>query len=220
MKLSIVILAFNKFKFTKSCLNDLSYLPNDHEIIIIDNNSTDETKEQLESSEEITYIRNNENLGFAKGCNQGYRISKADTVLFLNNDIRVNDNKSNWTDNILQYTDKYLVSPTMGLLDKDLSFVKEENKTLTGNSYLSGWCLASSKNNFNKLDLGEGQIFNEKFNFYFEDTDLSFRARKLGIPMKVVEIPVSHFGKVSSKQLNVSALYSKAREVFIKQWKK
>ena len=48
--LSIVIPVFNKFNFTKACLSDLSKLSSDHEIIIVDNGSTDETQAQLEGS--------------------------------------------------------------------------------------------------------------------------------------------------------------------------
>ena len=56
--LSICIPVFNKFNFTKSCLKDLEKLPNDHEIIVVDNGSTDETQSNFSNSKEIIYIRN------------------------------------------------------------------------------------------------------------------------------------------------------------------
>ena len=220
--LSIVIPVFNKFPFTKSCLNDLSKLPNDHEIIVVDNASADETKDQLTNSKEIVYIRNNINEGFAKACNRGFYNSSASNVLFLNNDIRVKSNHDNWTRAIIEKCDIGLVGPTMGQLDKDLNFVQEANKVLSGNSYMSGWCLASSKEIFNKLIIPNtnNQLFSEEFFCYFEDTDLSFRARKIGIPFVVQEVPVVHFGKISSKQLNTAILYQNARKIFIKKWGK
>ena len=229
--LSIVIPVFNKFPFTKSCLNDLSKLPNDHEIIVVDNASADETKDQLTNSKEIVYIRNNINEGFAKACNRGFYNSSASNVLFLNNDIRVKSNHDNWTRAIIEKCDIGLVGPTMGQLDKDLNFVQEANKVLSGNSYMSGWCLASSKEIWEKLTLPRfgplkfiatpPQIFSEEFGLaYFEDTDLSFRARKIGIPFVVQEVPVVHFGKISSKQLNTAILYQNARKIFIKKWGK
>ena len=73
--LSICTPVFNKFEFTKSYLNDLSKLSNEHEIIIVDNASTDQTESYLKDSKEIIYIRNNENKGFAKASNQAYAIS-------------------------------------------------------------------------------------------------------------------------------------------------
>ncbi len=218
-KLSIVVPCYNRWNFTKSCLNDLSRLPNDHEIIVVDNASTDETNDQLAGSKEIVYIRNLSNQGFAKACNKGYYNSSAPNVLFLNNDIRVKSNHEDWTRPLIEKCDSGLVGPTMGQLDKDLNFVQEANKVLTGNSYMSGWCLASSRNIWNKLDIsGNKEIFSEEFFCYFEDTDLSFRAKELGITLIVQEVPVVHFGKVSSKQLNTHQLYLNARNIFIKKW--
>ena len=118
----------------------------------------------------------------------------------------------------------------MGQLDDNLNFVQEANKVLAGKSYLSGWCIAASKDIWNKLEIRrdplalydrtpDPQIFSEEFGLaYFEDTDLSFRARQLKIPMQVVDIPVVHFSKQTSKQLNTHQLYSQARQIFVKKW--
>jgi len=234
--LSIVIPVFNKWNFTEACLNDLRSLPhNTHEIIVVDNNSTDETQHKLlnlfcTEYEEIRYHKNPENLGFAKACNIGYSLSKHPNVMFLNNDIRVKSNKNNWTDKIIEKCSEGLVGPTMGQLDSQLKFIKESNCVLPGNSYLSGWCIAGSKETWNKLEIPRKatqqfsnanvpQIFSEEYGLaYFEDTDLGFRARKLGIKTNVVDIPVIHFGKQSSSQINTYALYSYARSIFVKKW--
>ena len=221
-KLSICICVFNKFNFTKSCLNDLSKLSNDHEIIVVDNGSTDETQSQLENSKEIIYHRHAENKGFAGGSNQAYSLSSANNVLFLNNDIRVKTNYSNWTQPLIEACEEnFLVGPTMGQLDKNFNFVQEANRLLPGLSYMSGWCVAASKEIWNKLIIPNtnNQVFSEDFFCYFEDTDLGFRAKQLKIPLKIVEIPVVHFGKISSKQINVPLLYKSAREIFVKKWK-
>ncbi len=219
-KLSICICVYNKFNFTKSCLQDLSQLPNDHEIIVVDNGSTDETESQLKDNPRIIYYRNSENKGFSKGSNKGYQLSTAPNVLFLNNDIRVKSNHSDWTNDIIKWCQYAIVGPTMGQLDKNLNFVREANQVLPGNSYMSGWCVGASKDIWSKLDVdGKGQIFSEEFGrAYFEDTDLSFRARKLNIPFQVVDIPVVHFGKQTSSQLNTHQLYSQARQIFVKKW--
>ena len=217
--LSIVIPVFNKYNFTKSCLNDLSKLPNDHEIIVVDNFSSDETESQLKNSSEIKYIRNDKNEGFAKACNKGYSESTSNNVLFLNNDIRVKENHNNWTQELIKYCPDNLLGPTMGQLAYNFSFVKEANQYLDGLSYMSGWCLASSKDIWKKLDVSNNEIFSHEFGLaYFEDTDLSFRARELQIPFKVVEIPVVHFGRISSNQLNTQQLYTSAKQIFFNKW--
>lgn len=226
--LSIVIPVYNKYNFTKSCINDLLHLPEDHEIIIVDNGSTDETQKSLDGNKEIVYNRNSENLGFAKACNIGYHLATAPNVLFLNNDIRVKDRKDTWTQELIKACPNGLVGPTMGQLDNDLNFIQESNKVLPGKSYMSGWCLAASKSVWSALHVSRGtsdnqipQIFSEEFGLaYFEDTDLSFRARKLNIPFQVVDIPVVHFRKQTSKQLNTHLLYQNARKIFVKKWSK
>jgi GT2 family glycosyltransferase len=59
----------------------------DHEIIVIDNNSTDGSKEYLPAKfPGIKFIFNSENRGFAKACNQGFKISSGKYILFLNPD--------------------------------------------------------------------------------------------------------------------------------------
>jgi len=223
--LSIIIPVFNKFAFTKSCLNDLSKLPDNHEIIVFDNGSTDETKKELEQwslHPNFKYIRSDINGGFAFAINRAYQQSRAPNVMMLNNDIRVKSNHTTWTQSVIEHCDKYLVGPTMGQLDKDFNFIKEANEEIKGyNTYLSGWCLASSKKIFDKLKFNDyvGPMSEEYF-CYFEDTDMGFNARKLGIPLKVVGVPVVHFGKQSSKQLNTYELYKKARAIFVNKWSK
>lgn len=220
--LSIIIPVFNKWNFTKSCLEDLSKLTEDHEIIVVDNASTDTTTFLTSYFPKVKVIKNEANLGFAKACNIGYTHSMNENVLFLNNDIKVKSNFDTWTQKLLKHCDdKSLVGPTMGQLDNNLNFKQEKNGILTGNSYMSGWCLAAHKNVWQQLILPEYKgPFSEEFGLaYFEDTDLGFRARMSKIDSVVVDIPVVHFGKQTSKQLNTYELYNSARNVFLKKWK-
>jgi len=233
--LSIVIPVFNKWNFTKSCLNDLAQLSEDHEIIIIDNASSDETTKEIEklindlrikypSGAEIRYVRNEENTFHSKACNQGFKVASGENVLFLNNDIRVRSNHATWTKRVIEACKATtgIVGPTMGQLDSNLNFVKEANSQLTGNlTYMGGWCIAASKEVWNKIDAGHGP-WDEDFPFYFNDTDLSFRAsRKHKLHLKHIDVPeIAHFGKVSAAQVNIPKLYNEGRQVFLKKWSK
>jgi GT2 family glycosyltransferase len=232
--LSIIIPVFNKFAFTKACLNDLSKLPNDHEIIIIDNASIDETNTEIikildqcdidASICRMNYFKNSENVFHSRACNQGFQKARGENILFLNNDIRVRSNHANWTKSIIDACNSIngLVGPTMGQLDNNLNFIKEANKQLTGNSYLGGWCIAAKRDVWENLKIGDtDQIWNEDFPFYFNDTDLSFRAREKNIPLTVISLPdIVHFGKISAAQINVHKLYTEGRQIFVKKWKK
>jgi GT2 family glycosyltransferase len=97
--LSIIILSYNTSKITIDCLksifqdkglifdlnkiNDKNLVPT--EIIIIDNNSKDDSVSQIEKFS-VKLIKNKFNAGFAKANNQGLKIAKGNYILFLNSD--------------------------------------------------------------------------------------------------------------------------------------
>lgn len=236
MILSIVIPVFNNINFTKSCLQDLILLDSNHEIIVIDNCSTDNTEETCSAfvnesirnrnfgkeTPLVRYYKNESNLGFAKAVNQGYSYSSGTNVLFLNNDIRVQSNYTNWTEDLIRLSSDSIVGPTGGYITSHGDFIKETDR-LDDNPntifYMSGWCLCSSKKNWNKLIINNySGPFTEEFTTYFEDTDLSIRARELGIELKLQHVPVIHFGKMTSRKVGLSSLYSSAKGKFRKKW--
>lgn len=104
MKTAIVIPVWNLWKkMTFPCLQSIrrhTDLEQIH-VYLVDNGSTDETPLFAEKmgqglfGSHFTYIKNAENLGFAKACNQGAEQAHADAcpyVLFLNNDTLVTEN--------------------------------------------------------------------------------------------------------------------------------
>jgi len=91
---SIIILTFNQWEYTKKCVKSLrAQTPEPHEIIFVDNGSTDSTlkwlKELAKENKNYKLIENKQNLGFAKGCNQGIEASLGEFILLLNNDVVV-----------------------------------------------------------------------------------------------------------------------------------
>ncbi len=99
-KTSIIILTYNNLAYTKKCLNSIRKYTeeNTYEIIVIDNNSTDKTKDYLEKQTDIKTIFNKENLGFPKACNQGLKLADSkNDILLLNNDTIVT---TNWLSNL------------------------------------------------------------------------------------------------------------------------
>jgi GT2 family glycosyltransferase len=226
MTLSIIIPVFNKLAFTKACLTDLFRQPTDEvEIIVVDNASTDNTQEELRklTQSNFRYIRSEVNGGFAFACNLAYAASTGTNVLFLNNDIRVkNDSWLNTLTSAIE--DNYLVGPTGGFVDpkNGFKFCYETNDPNKLINYMSGWALASNRETWMKLNTSSDdniiKPFSEEYFLYFEDTDLGFRSQKIGIKFKLVDIPVVHFGKVSSSQVNTAKWYNASRNIFLSKW--
>jgi GT2 family glycosyltransferase len=89
MQLSVIILNYNVRYFLEQCvLSVQSALQNiDSEIIVVDNNSKDESCDMIKSRfPEILLIENRANLGFPKGNNIGVAQAKGEYICILNPD--------------------------------------------------------------------------------------------------------------------------------------
>lgn len=96
MKVVFVILHYITIDDTTQCiesiLENVEY--NNYSIVIVDNgsknNTGNELKEQYRDNKKVNIIINDENVGFAKGNNIGFRYAKnqlnADFIILLNND--------------------------------------------------------------------------------------------------------------------------------------
>ncbi len=90
-KLSIAILNYNGFEFLESYLPSvIEALPENSEIVVIDNASTDESISFLEEwFPDIRIIILHKNYGFAGGYNRGLEEIDAEFTLILNSDVRL-----------------------------------------------------------------------------------------------------------------------------------
>ena len=86
--LSIVIPHHGGFNILDECLTSLERSTfNDYEIIIIDNNSQDDSIIKVKDKfPYINVLTSKKNLGYAGGCNKGALESNGELLLFLNND--------------------------------------------------------------------------------------------------------------------------------------
>ena len=174
-------------KTLKECEHILQY-----ETIVVDDASTDGTDAFLaENYPEVIYLKNTENMGFSKTSNRGLHQAKHELVLFLNNDMVLNDDFFEKTIPYFDQEDTFGVFSEIrdSLGEKKLEGQKtpkckkhrihyEDNKETKGpfTFYLCGGNALVSREKMVEL-----QGFNEIFSpFYFEDFDVSLRAWRKG----------------------------------------
>jgi len=235
MKTSIIIPVYNRLDFTQKCLESIFQFGSkyDFEIIVVDNASTDGTKEFLENlKEKIVFINNKENLGFAKACNLGAKKAQGEYLLFLNNDTIVT---KNWMDILISELDE---NPEIAIAGSKLLYPDEtiqhagvvfaEDKTpyhiysreIKEKHYvnkkrkfkaITAACMLVRKDIFNEIG-----GFDENFRNGYEDIDLCLRIKELG--KDVIYCPESmvyHYESISEGR---NESYDENRKLFLKKW--
>lgn len=88
MTVSIVIVSFNARSDLERCLESLRAAPPQasHEIVVVDNRSTDGSAESARRFPGVRVIQQDTNVGFARANNAGIRASTGTSVLLLNSD--------------------------------------------------------------------------------------------------------------------------------------
>ncbi|WP_052128551.1 glycosyltransferase [Neosynechococcus sphagnicola] len=225
-RVSIIIPVHNKCAVTYNCLAALLFAHNQasFEIIIVDDGSTDETLELPELIPNVTYVRHESAQGFIRACNHGSQYVQGEFVVFLNNDTEVT---VGWLDEMLFVFESF---ENVGLVGAKLLYpdgrLQEAGGIVWGTGdpwnygrlgnpqdpkynytrqvdYLSGAAIMVRQEVWQQLG-----GFDEAYcPAYYEDTDLAFRVRSLGL--KVVYAPFSqviHFEGLSSGTSTASGI--------------
>ena len=91
---SVIVVNYNGKNLLENCFQSISQInyPN-YEVLLIDNNSTDDSIEFVKNNYSSTIIiKLEKNYGFAYPNNVGAKNSKGELLLFLNNDTKVTPN--------------------------------------------------------------------------------------------------------------------------------
>ena len=88
--IDVVVPAYNHWDLTSSCLRHLAAQTAPHQVIVVDNGSTDETRAALRRDwPEVTAVELDRNHPFTQAVNLGVAAGRADHVVLLNNDVNL-----------------------------------------------------------------------------------------------------------------------------------
>ncbi len=240
-EISIIIPVYNQFFYTLRCVWSLLAAKDAArmQVIVADDGSSDETEAFFSTVPGLTYIRNPQNMGFLRSCNNAAKSAKAPYLFFLNNDTAILPGA---LDSLLATAralpDAGLVGSKLiypdGSLQEAGGFVWSDgsgaNLGRYGDPDAPGYNLRRDADYISGAailvpralweDLGG---FDERYApAYYEDTDLAMRLRQLG--WRVIYEPSSqvvHFEGISSGtslESGVKAYQVVNRTKFLEKW--
>jgi len=217
---SIIVLSYNSSNFIKKCLDSITNQDYDNfEIIVVDNNSTDETKKilanlQLTSPSKI--ILNSSNLGYNLGNKVGIDNANGNFIAIVNPDVKL---EKSWLRNIMNIMKKnqqtvsvsgrFLnsngeIKSTGGIIDifgavRQRTLDEVESKSFF---YNPGAAFVFRRNILSKINL-DPNLF-----MYYDDVDFAWQARLLNYKIEYCEsADAVHFEGHSLLILSPSKFY-------------
>ena len=208
---SVIVVTYNSADCIKTCLESvLDQQGVSIEVIVVDNVSTDKTKETVrEIKGNVRLLINLENVGFGRACNQGVAASKGKYVMFLNPDAAFDrkdslaklftemESNSRWglTGTTVKEADGSVECPPS-------YYYPKQERTSRNFSSLPGkiaWVFGASMFIKKEIFLAVGG-FDPEFFLTSEETDLCLRIREHGYEIGfVTEVAVEHIGAASER---------------------
>ncbi len=231
--LAIILINYNGYDDTVACVNSL--LKSDFknfEIIIVDNNSSDNSGNELarlyDNHRCVSVIKSTENNGFSAGNNLGINEAlkmRCSSILLLNNDTEVEPTflsniLQNWnyetarTGKIFYYSDKKKIWYANGKFSKIKAVCKNGNPSKAAYvNFASGCCLLLSERIIEKV----GRLSDEYF-MYYEDVDYCLRMEQAEIKIEYIPSAVL-FHKVGQssggEKSKLSVYYSNRNRFYL-----
>lgn len=214
---SLIIPVYNKYQMTRECLYSILKHTTgvSYEVIIADDCSTDETIDISKKIGGIKHARTETNSGFGKNCTNAVGHARGKYIAFLNNDMLF---YKNWLAPIIRTLEKdksigaagcTLIAPngtvselggvisgdgTVVRIGRDCKYISRLKKLNVDFDYKSGCCLVLARRLWDQVG-GFDPIFNPA---YYEDTDLCFKIRQLGLRIvNVFGSRILHFETIS-----------------------
>ena len=243
IKISIIIVNYNVRYFLEQCLYSVkkSCANLSSEIIVIDNNSNDDSCRMVKDRfPEVNLICNKQNIGFGKANNLGVSKAKGEFVLILNPDTLIAEDT---LQEMVEFAEKQDDFGALGvkMIDGTGSFLHESKRNIPTIRIASKKILGNSKeyyanhideNDNGKIDILTGafmllkrSIFNEVNGFdedyfmYGEDIDLCYKLLNKGFQNYYFgKSTIVHFkGESTTKDISYLKNFYGAMQIFYKK---
>ncbi len=242
MDVTVIIVNYNTLDITNDCITSIVEQSSgiDYEIILVDNASTDGSKDFFKKDNRIKYIYNNQNVGFGPANNIGARHAKGKYLFFLNSDTLLLNNALKL---FFDYAETHAHHTAYGgfLLKRDktptCSYVDFPRTTFK--EYFGSIIHRRKKRdhyNYGKLksvdvivgadifmlkeDFHNAKEFDEHIFLFGEEVELQYRLKKLGIERTLIPEPqIIHFAAESTKKTknNYTRIKMNGHFVFLKK---
>lgn len=248
LDLSVIIVSYNTGPDIAESLGKLEEATAhlDHEIIVVDNDSKDDTVEHARGAiEHGQVIATGENLGFGGGVNVGLRVARGRHTLFMNDDAVIDAESLDLLRRVLDSSAEIaMVGPAivndhgeampswrsispgpgeeLGRLTRRLPGQRKQTPAGNGEPFDVAWLVGACVLADTGVLRRQGG-FNPEFFFYAEDIDLSRRLRTVGY--RCVTVPKAeavHIGGVATDKVYFSRERSdrqtQARTIYYRLW--
>ena len=220
-KVDIVICVFNNLEYTKRCIDSVkknTSVP--YHLILVDDGSTDGTREYLKTIEKAEVILGDENKGVIVSYNKGLKASKAPYVVILNNDTEV---PPNWLESMIEVAESNESIGLVGTLSSastQYQYYKNfENRTeryLLAPLMVAFFCALIKRKVIDTI----GYLDEETFQFaYCDDDDYCLRAKKAGFLIAIdLKILVIHKHRATiGKRSDIKEIHQRSYEALLKK---
>ena len=182
-----------------------------HEYVLVDNGSDEVTRNVLETvcslRPNVRVLYNNVNRGFGVGNNQGVEVASGDVLVITQPDVLFNE------DIVVKVKD-IEVGVLYGhqLLDYDTGWNKFGNVLVP---YLGGYFIVCRRATWHCLEGFDPRYYPADF----EDVDLSWTARQLGIELQRLDVDIVHtFGSTWARVGGREKVTKYNRTQFAEKW--
>ena len=208
---AIVVLNWNNYNATNRCIEslwDLKYPK--YKIYLVDNGSSDGSMQKLfgnfKTNSKIKFIFNEDNLGFAAGCNCGIKIALnegTDYILLLNNDCIVY--KNDFLNKVIAFAE---LDKKIGIMGGKILFWPEKNRIWSTGGYVSFW--------FAEKHIGHNEVDNGQYDTIADRKFISgaLMLIKYKVFKKIGLLPEAYFFGKEEWEFSIRAIKSGYRLVY------